>query len=194
MDAVTFADPLIVERVSNAVGALQRSGINFLALDFDLTICGVHTGGVWQDTPLALASLCRPIFYHLIRSAMDRGLHVAIVTFSPQTFVIRDVLDLLFGRPTSALIPIRGGDRSWTYVGMGSQEGKQPHMASAVEELLHINAASPPVITRGTTIIIDDDANNIKIALQEGVRAIWLNPKNRDKVLTDIVHLLDEAR
>lgn len=122
------------------------------------------------------------------------GIHVAIVTFSPQTFVIRDVLDILFGRDASARIPIRGGDRSWTYVGMGSQDGKQPHMASAVEELLHVNAKEPPTITRGTTIIIDDDANNIKIALQEGVRAIWLNPRNSDKVLTDIVQLLDETR
>jgi len=36
---------------------------------------------------------------------------------------------------TSHKIPIRGGDRSWRYNGSGSIEGKQPHMASAVEEL-----------------------------------------------------------
>lgn len=42
---------------------------------------------------------------------------------------IGDVVD------TSHKIPIRGGDRSWTYNGQGSIDGKQQHMASAVEEL-----------------------------------------------------------
>lgn len=73
VNAVMSADPAVAERADVAIGALLRSGINFLALDFDLTICSVHTGGVWQDTPLALAALCRPTFYHLIKTAMDRG-------------------------------------------------------------------------------------------------------------------------
>ena len=77
---------------------------------------------------------------------------------------------------------------SRSYVGSGSTSGKQAHMASAVEELSRIMPSH--VITRGTTLLIDDDANNIKVALAEGVRAIWLNPKNSDKLLQNVTELL----
>ena len=132
----------------------------------------------------------------------------------------------------SAKIPVRGGDRGWAYEGAGvCGEGKQGHMASAVEEIvsnyhnvrnniantptevarLSGNSSSysvesaiaspipqaqsqePLLITRSSTLLIDDDASNIKVALREGVRALWLNPKGEVeggwKALEDIIKL-----
>jgi hypothetical protein len=53
-------------------------------------------------------------------------------------------------------------------------DGKQKNMASAADELstLHPNRE----ITRGSTLLIDDDVNNIKIALNHQVRAVYFNP------------------
>lgn len=115
------------------------------------------------------------------------GVHVAVVTFSPQVPMIRAVLNALLP-DHAASIPIRGADRTWVYEGRGSHDGKQPHMASAVEEIL---AAEPgAAITRRSTLLVDDDANNIKVALSEGVRAIWLNPREEGRLLGNIKELL----
>ena len=70
-------------------------------------------------------------------------------------------------------ITIRADDPSWVYQGGGSTEGKQRHMASAAEEL---GEATGQSITRNSTLLVDDDANNIKFALQNKVRAIRFIP------------------
>jgi hypothetical protein len=58
-------------------------------------------------------------------------------------------------------------------------DGKQKNMASAAEELSTLNPSRE--ITRGSTLLIDDDVNNIKIALQHGVRAVYFNPDLPEK-------------
>ncbi|GMH52393.1 hypothetical protein TrRE_jg12363, partial [Triparma retinervis] len=87
--------------------------------------------------------------------------------------------------PTPRLPP---ADRTWSYEGGGSQDGKQSHMASAVEELLSLNPTA--AITRASTLLLDDDANNIKVALSEGVRAVWINPKEPEKMEEHLQELL----
>ena len=82
-------------------------------------------------------------------------------------------------------IPIRGEDGSWEYEGEGSMQGKQPHMASGQEFLIASQAAS---ITRESTLLVDDDANNIRTALDEGVRAIWCNPDNPGVLEPEFLH------
>ena len=37
---------------------------------------------------------------------------------------------------------------------------------------------------------MDDDANNIKVALREGVRAVWLNPGEPEKLEEHMQQLL----
>ena len=118
---------------------------------------------------------------------MQSGIKVAIVTFSPQVSHILDVLETTFP-DISGSIPIRGDDRSWSYEGSGSKRGKQSHMASAAEELLTIHSNID--ITRNTTLLIDDDTDNIEIALNEGVRAIWFNPTNPIRLLQDLKTLV----
>jgi hypothetical protein len=79
---------------------------------------------------------------------------------------------------------VRGRDRTWHYEGNGMTAGKQPFMASAVEELVR-KAGSDVEIQRCTTLLIDDDPDNIRIALNDGVRGILFNPRCSQ------IHLLD---
>ncbi|GMH46857.1 hypothetical protein TrLO_g5470 [Triparma laevis f. longispina] len=182
-----MATTSLQEQCEESISLLTSRQINFLALDFDLTVIDIHTGGAWQGTAEELATHVRPLFKHLIIAACEANMSVAIVTFSPQVPMIRAVLQLLV--PTySPQIPIRGADRTWVYEGSGSQEGKQAHMASAVEEILSMRETT---ITRRSTLLIDDDANNIKVALSEGVRAIWLNPRDEGRLLGNIKELLE---
>lgn len=250
----------VIDHLKNNVG------INFLALDFDQTILNIHTGGQWKGSLEELFPHIRKVYAELILSALANDMEVAVVTFTHQTKFVRGVLDHIvlssLGNSmdlptleaigvigmgnvvdTSHRIPIRGGDRSWRYDGSGSTQGKQPHMASAVEELetrrqedyhrakavaeasqngTNTGVRTPPPnskestrtstttnppssptgstpsttsvpvperITRKTTLLLDDDARNIRYALQNGVRAVWFNPKKPYKLLPELMQL-----
>ncbi|CAM9929681.1 unnamed protein product [Ascophyllum nodosum] len=99
--------------------------------------------------------------------------------------MISKVLKAAFPHVASQ-IPIRGDDFSWDYEGRGATEGKQSHMASAVEELTQTHAAS---ITRASTLLIDDDVNNVQIALSQGVKSIWCDPRNPNSMISDLINL-----
>lgn len=47
--------------------------VNFLALDFDLTILDIHTSGRWPGTPEQLTQRIRPFFQALIPAAVAAG-------------------------------------------------------------------------------------------------------------------------
>ena len=66
-------------------------------------------------------------------------------------------------------------------------DGKQAFMASAVEELMTKN--SDLNITKNTTLLVDDDANNIKLALEDNVRAILFNPRKSNNLISDILKM-----
>ena len=74
----------------------SQVNINFLALDFDLTIVDIHTGGRWNGSIDELVGRIGPVFGHLIRAAHSAGLHIAIVTFSPQVGHISRVVEKAF--------------------------------------------------------------------------------------------------
>lgn len=119
-------------------------------------------------------------------AASSADMKLAVVTFSPQVGFVSEVLRTHF--PTFADgIVIRGRDGSWNYEGMGSRSGKQGHMASAAEEMGARHAELD--ITKRTTLLIDDDANNCRIALLDGVRAIWLNPGRSHHFFKDVMRL-----
>eukprot|EP00566_Odontella_aurita_P028300 CAMPEP_0113556736 /NCGR_PEP_ID=MMETSP0015_2-20120614/17411_1 /TAXON_ID=2838 /ORGANISM="Odontella" /LENGTH=192 /DNA_ID=CAMNT_0000458103 /DNA_START=399 /DNA_END=977 /DNA_ORIENTATION=- /assembly_acc=CAM_ASM_000160 len=175
------------DRCKKAVARLVELKINFLAIDFDQTIIDIHTGGVWKGTLPELAERVRPMFKALIQEAHSNDIKLAVVTFSPQVGFIREFLHVHFPDFSDTII-IRGRDRSWSYEGAGCRQGKQSHMASAAEELLtrHPDAE----ITKATTLLIDDDANNIRVALGDGVRAIWLNPNKSNNLMRDVRNLV----
>ena len=176
--------------LDQAMERLEALGINLLALDFDQTILSVHTGGRWQGSTEELLPFVRPMFADLIRAAVKNNnntMQVAIVTYTGQIHLVRAVLEATVGIQAAERIPIRGNDRSWVYSGAGSLDGKQPHMASAVEELVTNNPGIH--ITKLSTLLIDDDRKNIRHALKEGTRAIWFNPEKPERLYSDIVKL-----
>ncbi len=62
---------------------------------------------------------------------------------------------------------IRGSDNGWLYRGIAKHEGKQAHIASAIEEL-STNLGETMKFTRASTFLIDDDERNIDAALKNG--------------------------
>jgi hypothetical protein len=150
------------EELIKIVDQMLVSGINFLAIDFDKTFVSIHTHGNWPGSSSALSRKARPIFKVLIPLAMSKGIAVAIVTFSSQVRLIQQVIHDLFPE-LSSYIPVRGRDLSWDYKGDGCKEGKQMHMASAAEEL-NSNSSITSGITRVSTLLIDDDINNVSSA------------------------------
>lgn len=61
---------------------------------------------------------------------------------------------------------------------MKNEEGKQKYMASAAAEIENTHGKS---ISRASTLLVDDDANNIRVALLSETRAVWFNPDDPDK-------------
>jgi hypothetical protein len=58
-------------------------------------------------------------------------------------------------------------------------EGKQRHMASAAFEITSTNRGVH--ITRSSSLLIDDDADNVKIALANKVPALYFDPEHPEK-------------
>ena len=212
-----------VPTIDEVMERIRSLRINFIAIDFDQTLIDIHTGGVYTGSFHDIVPHVRPIFIELITAALQdtstlttsntaaansdnatsaaAGIHIAIVTYSKQPTLIRSILEHVFGMEMASKIMIRGNDKSWKYEGNGMKDGKQSHMASAVEEILHhhhdtntnsniisnSNATTSSAtettmtttleITRRTSLLIDDDQRNIRIALENGTRAIWYNPK-----------------
>lgn len=181
-------DDRLERRCAAAVDRLVDLNVNFLAVDFDQTMIDVHTGGRWKESAAELAPHLRPLFLRLVPLATSRNLRIAIVTFSPQTDHIREVLEFAFPDVAEHIV-IRGNDLTWEYQGSGMRHGKQPHMASATEELLAAPALGVREITRATTLLIDDDPKNIKKALEGKTRAVWFDPRRPDRLLDDIMQL-----
>ena len=69
---------------------------------------------------------------------------------------------------------------------MGKKVGKQAHMASAAEELSQKHKKQ---ITRASTLLIDDEVDNIARALDAQVRAVRFDPDNPHLIGTDLFNL-----
>ena len=165
---------------------LRRAGVRLICADFDLTFIGIHTGGVWQKTPEALSKTVRPCLRDLLGAALESGLHVAVVTFSPQGKLISEVLASAFPTASKRII-VRALDRSWRYDGDGNADGKLPHVASVVED---ISLARGETLAKKNVMLIDDDAKNIEKALNTGINAVLCRPAQPDSVYRGIHALL----
>jgi len=168
------------------IDKLKAAGINFLAIDFDKTLISEHTSGKWEGTVEDLATKTRPFFRQFIPLALDKGILVAIVTLSPQVNIITEMMLLVFPQHAK-YIAIRGDDNTWSYQGKGCMKGKQRHMASAAEELVSINKTSNCRISRSTTLLMDDDLDNVRTALNAHTRAIFCDPNNFRRMVDDLL-------
>jgi hypothetical protein len=119
----------------------------------------------------------------LVPLALKNGIVVAIVTFSRQVELIKRVLELNFPEVYQQ-IPIRGDDDSWVHESLPKYNtGKQSYMASAAEELAEQYDMK---ITRSSTLLIDDDHNNIRVALENLVRAVHFNIYDIRRTIDDL--------
>eukprot|EP01038_Epipyxis_sp_PR26KG_P012489 gene12489-16755_t len=173
------------EEAAAAVASLQRAGINFVAVDFDCTLVTQHTRGRWNGSAKDLAIHIRPIFAVLVPTMIDNGLCVAIVTFSSQAILIRKVLEICFPHHHEKIV-LRTSDGTWGNMGDINRDRKQKYMGSAAEELSQMNNVE---ISRGSTLLIDDDLDNIRVALDNFTRAIPLDPADPNRIINDILDL-----
>jgi hypothetical protein len=224
------------EELHRIVHTIEQCGINFVAIDFDKTLVSIHTFGTWPGSAPDLSTKVRSFFREFVPLIMARDISVAIVTFSAQVNLIKQVIHIIFP-DLAAKIPVRGHDQSWVYQGEGATDGKQKHMASAAEDinimyvnenkanghasahrhsdgsarlgksrgsgggniyLTDVDAGSlEPYgegegggrITRATTLLIDDDSNNIHAALRNKTRAVHCDPENHRNMIEDLLSL-----
>lgn len=44
-------------------------------------------------------------------------------------------------------------------------------------------------VIKASTLLIDDDPKNIRLCLKDGVRGVWFNPMDLERLLDDILSL-----
>ena len=129
------------------IHSIEQEEVRLVALDFDLTIVSVHTGGRWKKSSNELSNHVRYEVICLIDYCLEHDIAVAITTFSTQYSLILSVLNkslynyrrqrsdddtTVIELPNiSTTIPIFGGDR---YVSTeDSVEGKQSQLLLAIQ-------------------------------------------------------------
>jgi len=187
-----------VDAVRAKVRQLREKGIRMLAIDNDLTLISIHTGGHWSGTAEELAEQGRPIFKPLIEEAVAQKIFIAIVTFSSQPELIREMLvHFLEGHEvdTSEIAVFGGLNKPLS--GINGQElkagekvraryqgtGKQEHIACAVEGVEQSHDIS---IAPNQVLMIDDDVKNLQEAKKRGIRAAFFDPMEPLTVLDRI--------
>lgn len=161
---------------------LSEKGVKLLAIDFDLTLASMHTGGKWWGTAETLARSIRPLFKTIIPAAQSLGIEVCIVTFSGQTKLISNVLKLSLMCDTSK-ITIRGGESKRTLVredgdlDTAKVDGtrKQKHISSVIHARVERGESA---VKPEEVLLIDDDMMNVDEAVEYGMRAMVFDPDN----------------
>ena len=220
---------------------IQQDGIQLVAFDFDKSILDIHTKGKWKGSASDLVPHVRPDMKCLIRNCRERGIHVAVATFSTQKDLIQEVLQEALGYArieqqeqqqdegpggtgnqeshtandassnsihlfTGPYIPVYGRDDVIT----GSNKGKQSQLLMAMEaanrqlkismvdvpvesEAAHLqpedhsettnkdgeklsSTSAPVIITAASTLLVDDDRQNIQTAIEDGYQTILFRP------------------
>lgn len=120
----------------------------------------------------------RPVFRAILIAAAREDpalLTVAIVTFSGQKDLIRQVLESVLGKSAAGRIPLRTARRDWaapaSYVPPrgGLPTGKEPHIASVVEEMFNNRGE---VVCAEQVMLIDDDVKNIICAQESSHKSV----------------------
>ena len=154
----------------------------------------------WCLCPWVCLLLCGAKSLIFIASiALNRpGIHVVVVTFSAQTALIREVLAAAFSPDVGRAIVVRGSDGTWQYEGRGCVGGKQAHIASAYEELNMKRssgcAQAGALVTRRSTLLIDDEIENVEAALRADTNAVLFNYKEPEVSFVQSLLTLPDGR
>lgn len=171
-------------RAEAFVRQLAEMNVKLLAIDFDLTLISMHTGGRWWGSAETLARSVRPMFKTIIPRAMSLGIEVAICTMSQQAHLVSRVMQLSMPRDCdTGKITVRGGEKGRLVTEDGDLdpalglEGscKQRHIASVVQARL---ARGDSNLQPHEVLLIDDDSMNIQEALENGTRGLLFSPDN----------------
>lgn len=170
--------PADLSRLKDDVANLIANDILLVAVDADLTLFRVHTGGKWKGSPEGLSRHIRPLFRAFIPECLAAGLHVAIVTFSPQAQLIREALQIALPETDLSGVLVRGGQRQVVcedgeLADVSHWDGgrKQKHIGSVVERL----SARGQLIRPQEIVLVDDDLFNVEEARDHGMRGALFN-------------------
>jgi hypothetical protein len=159
--------------------------LKLLALDFDLTIVDLHTGGSWQEDADSLSHHLRPEMVCLIQEAIQSGIFFAVTSFSQQIDLIREVITdgIIAKSKTKAppTISIQGGTN------YSDPKGKKIQLEKAITEILELEGTRG--ITPRKTLLIDDDKNNIRLARRDGYQSLWFDPDHPLSTLHTMLEL-----
>ena len=168
---LTLRDDELKNKVLEFLNYLTEKDIKVLTIDFDQTLVMVHTGGQWKSTYQHLSHAVRQFFVELITQALLKEFHVAIVTFSYQVKLIKEVLCYTYRKEMGNKIKVYG----W-YPERYKEIGKQVHIGTCLND---INSENNISLTNKNVILIDDDNNNINIAKENDIKTGWLDVEDR---------------
>ncbi|XP_065832892.1 uncharacterized protein [Oscarella lobularis] len=153
------------------VDHLVSIGVRLVALDFDATIIDLHTGGAWMESAKDLSKHVRSSLVELMKAVLERkadGIYLCVVTHSPQTDLIRQVLRNKIARGHNDVV-IKGDDKTWDRISGIPTGGKQQHIEAVVRDLKKKYGVS---IAPYEVVLIDDDYINVTIALSYDMKGI----------------------
>lgn len=176
---------------------LQAAGARLVCIDFDATLVSIHTGGTWTRSAAELSAYVRSLFRELIPLlCASSQTHVAVVTFSPQAQLVREVLAHCFSPEVAARVIVRADDTSWALVHDDTcdfmpawqtsgrhldRTYKLPFVISAALHAAQRETDNPATAIRNReTVLIDDDAVNIRVANESGMTGIYFDPEGVD--------------
>ncbi|DBA04871.1 TPA: hypothetical protein N0F65_006873 [Lagenidium giganteum] len=175
---------------ADIVRKLIGAGIKLLAIDFDATLLSIHTSGRWEYSAVELCPYVRPLFLALIRVASEAGIHVSVVTFSPQVALIREVLHICFGDAIAEHVIVRADEASWSvaqsdlidFLPIWHTRSPQPldrscKLPYVISAALEASRWSGESILNSNTLLLDDDPQNVRIANDHGIIAIFFDPE-----------------
>lgn len=166
-----------------------RDRTKLLAVDFDLTCIDLNTRGVWQASSQELAGHFRPLVRAAMLEACSIGIRVAVVSFSPQTHLIVEVLQHALPEVADQIM-VRAGPPQAIEVQQGEQvRNKQRHIASVLEQLEFEGLRTE----LHEVMLVDDDFTNISDAKSCGCGSAWFNPEEALAFVCDLCQCRDEA-
>lgn len=180
-------------QAAEAAAGLRAAGAKLVCIDFDATFVAVHTGGAWARPARELAPHARGFFLALVPALLRLRMRVAIVTFSPQVALIAEVLALCFPPPVAGQLILRGDTNAWTLAAADAQAflplwpagGDHSPLDRRFKLPFLISAARQAATDRGEpvcsqdTVLIDDDAANVRLAVDCGVLGLFFDPQDR---------------
>jgi len=155
-----------------AVRMMVKSNIHLLAIDFDMTILNIHTGGEWEGGAEKLQKHVRNEFKCLIQTSLERGIFVAVASFSKQEELILSVLKEFIPEHHYSRVSVKGGNN------YPESTGKKRQMQLALEDFSKMSN-DKAFVPNDAILLIDDDLYNVEQCAYEGHRCIHFDPEKR---------------